>query len=110
MLFRSSANAPQESTSTPKSTTENEAVVFAVQLAASKNNVALIPANFKGLSGVKKQDFGPLYKYFWGHTSSYSEVKKSLTTAQQSGYPSAFVVALKNGKLVSVQEALGANK
>ncbi len=105
-----SANAPQESTSTPKSTTENEAVVFAVQLAASKNNVALIPANFKGLSGVKKQDFGPLYKYFWGHTSSYSEVKKSLTTAQQSGYPSAFVVALKNGKLVSVQEALGANK
>ena len=105
-----SVNVPKESSSTPINDTENEAVLFAVQLAASKNNLDLIPANFKGLSGVKKQDLGPLYKYFWGHTSSYSEVKKSLVSAQKSGYPSAFVVAFKNGKLVSVQEALGANK
>jgi N-acetylmuramoyl-L-alanine amidase len=105
-----SVNAPKESSSTPINDTENEAVLFAVQLAASKNNLDLIPANFKGLSGVKKQDLGPLFKYFWGHTSSYSEVKKSLVSAQKSGYPSAFVVAFKNGKLVSVQEALGANK
>jgi N-acetylmuramoyl-L-alanine amidase len=105
-----SVNTPKESSSTPINDTENEAVLFAVQLAASKNNLDLIPANFKGLSGVKKQDLGPLFKYFWGHTSSYSEVKKSLVSAQKSGYPSAFVVAFKNGKLVSVQEALGANK
>jgi N-acetylmuramoyl-L-alanine amidase len=105
-----SVNTPKESSSTPINDTENEAVLFAVQLAASKNNLNLIPANYKGLSGVKKQDLGPLFKYFWGHTSSYSEVKKSLVSAQKSGYPSAFVVAFKNGKLVSVQEALGANK
>jgi len=105
-----SVNTPKESSSTPINDTENEAILFAVQLAASKNNLDLIPANFKGLNGVKKQDLGPLFKYFWGHTSSYSEVKKSLVSAQKSGYPSAFVVAFKNGKLVSVQEALGANK
>jgi len=109
--------APPKSTNTPKPSTPytssaavDSGVLFAVQIAASKNNLATTPVNFKGLSGVQKQDLGTLFKYYWGHTPSHSEVKKSLLTAQKSGYPSAFVVALKDGKPISVEEALKANK
>jgi len=105
-----SANTPKSSTPYTSSAVVDSGVLFAVQIAASKNNLATTPVNFKGLSGVQKQDSGTLFKYYWGHTPSHSEIKKSLLTAQKSGYPSAFVVALKDGKPISVEEALKANK
>jgi N-acetylmuramoyl-L-alanine amidase len=42
----------------------------------------------------------------YGETSSYEEAKKLLAEAKAKGFTSAFVIAFKNGKKVSVQEAL----
>ena len=42
----------------------------------------------------------------YGETSNYEEAKRLLSEAKTKGYSSAFLIAFKNGKKVSVQEAL----
>jgi len=82
-------------------------VVFKVQIAAASRNVELIPSNFKGLTNVKSTtDNGQLYKYTYGETSDYETAKRNLEEARAKGYPSAYLIAFKDGKKISVQEAL----
>ena len=42
----------------------------------------------------------------YGETSKYEEAKKLLQEAKSKGYPSAFLIAFKNGKRIDVKEAL----
>lgn len=84
---------------------ENE-IVFKVQIAASNKKMDLDATNFKGLKNISVDSNGLIYKYTYGQTSDYSEAKKNLTEAKSKGYESAFIVAIKNGKNISVKEAL----
>jgi N-acetylmuramoyl-L-alanine amidase len=82
-------------------------VVFKVQIAAASRNIELTPSNFKGLTNVKSTtDNGQLYKYTYGETSDYETAKRNLEEARAKGYPSAYLIAFKDGKKISVQEAL----
>lgn len=89
-----------------KESVAKTAVEFKVQLASSKNNIATKSYNFKGLKNVEKVKVGRLYKYYYGKSTDYNQVKKSLKKAKSTGYSSAFIVAFKDGDKISVKEAI----
>lgn len=80
--------------------------VFKIQISASGKKLDLVPQNFKGLSPISLVVDNALYKYFYAETSSYEEAKTKLAEAKEKGYESSFIVAFKNGKKISIQEAL----
>ena len=81
-------------------------VVFKVQIAASSKKMELDPSNFKGLKNVDMESNGVVFKYTYGQTTDYSEAKKNLSEVKSKGYDSAFLIAFKNGKSISVKEAI----
>ena len=87
--------------------TTAKGVVFKVQISASGKSLETVPENFKGLTNITKDAGSAVIKYYYGSTGSYDEAKALLVTAKEKGYTSAFVVAFKEGKKITVQEALG---
>ncbi len=101
------ANTPTEK---PKEKPKKESaltVEFKVQLAAVTKKVEPIGTNFKGLEPIELDaENGSVYKYTYGNTSDYATAKRNLEEAKSKGYSSAYIIAFKNGKKVSIQEAL----
>ena len=90
-----------------ESKTENSDVIFKVQFAAGNKNIKLNPSNFKGLKNVSMTTSnGVLYKYAYGSTSDYNTAKEDLKVVKSKGYTSAYIIAIKDGKNISIQEAL----
>lgn len=87
------------------SVSNGEAVVFKIQFSASTKKMELESKNFKGLKNISFEKEGNVYKYLCGETSVYDEAKINLAEAKSKGYNSAFLVATKNGKKISIQEA-----
>lgn len=85
--------------------TENESVVFKIQISAGNKKLELKPKNFKGLDNISMEVDGNLYKYMYGETGDYDEAKKNLKTAKSKGYGSAYIVAIRNGEKISLKEA-----
>ncbi|MFY7757880.1 MAG: N-acetylmuramoyl-L-alanine amidase family protein, partial [Flavobacterium stagni] len=82
-------------------------VVFKIQISASAKKLETTPSNFKGLKSISMaQTPAGLYKYMYGETANYEEAKRLLAEAKSKGYNQAFIIAFKDGKSVSVQEAL----
>ncbi|MEY3501630.1 MAG: hypothetical protein RL308_3303, partial [Bacteroidota bacterium] len=89
-----------------KEVIKKSAVIFKVQIAASSKKMDLEPSNFNGLNNIDFESNGTVYKYTYGQTSDYSEAKKNLAEAKAKGYNSAFLIAFKNGKSISVKDAI----
>ncbi len=85
---------------------ETKGIIFKVQLSASAKKVALEPKNFKGLKNISISQTNSLYKYMYGETSDYEEAKKLLQEAKSKGYKSAYLIAFKDGKSITVQDAI----
>lgn len=113
---------PKDSSKTSKSVTKTEKVVvekevepvaetgqviYKIQIAASSKKMDVLPENFKGLKNISvSNDGGTLYKYMYGSTTDYSIAKQNLSEAKSKGYESAYIIAFKNGKKITIQEAL----
>jgi len=82
------------------------AITFKVQIAASSRKLATKPYNFNGLDTISLTKSGNLYKYYYGNTSNYSQIKNKLAKAKSKGYKSCYIVAFKNGEQITLTEAL----
>ena len=93
-----------------KKPSENQAmvdgVIFKVQLSASVKKVELDSKNFKGLKNISISQTKNLYKYMYGETSNYEEGKKLLQEAKSKGYKNAYLIAFKDGKSITIQDAI----
>lgn len=90
-----------------ESKTQNSDVIFKVQFATGNKNIKLNPSNFKGLKNVSMTTSnGVLYKYAYGSTSDYNTAKEDLKVVKSKGYTSAYIIAIKDGKNITIQEAL----
>ncbi len=84
-------------------------IIFSVQLAAGSKKLATKSYNFKGINDVFRKKEGNLYKYYVGETSSYLDIQKVHQKAIKRGFPNSYIVAFKNGKKITVNEALKTN-
>ncbi|SEA31389.1 N-acetylmuramoyl-L-alanine amidase [Flavobacterium gillisiae] len=85
---------------------DSSQVLFKVQISASGRKMDLQPRNFKGLKNISMDYENNVYKYMYGETADYDESKNLLEEAKARGYNSAFLIAFKNGKKISIQEAI----
>ncbi|MDE1207529.1 N-acetylmuramoyl-L-alanine amidase family protein [Tenacibaculum larymnensis] len=94
--------SPKKKTTEPKSVSTD--VVFRIQIAASRKKLST--SSFKGLENVESLFIDDYYKYYYGNSPSLSGIKKVLPKVRSKGYKDAWVVAFKNGKRISIKEAL----
>jgi N-acetylmuramoyl-L-alanine amidase len=86
---------------------QNATIVFKIQIAAGKQDIPLKSYNFKGLNNVSvRTNNGTFFKYSYGETLSIIEAKKDLELVKSKGYPSAYIIAFKNGENIPIKEAL----
>jgi len=84
-----------------------EDTIFKVQIAASGREIETKSYNFKGLPNISRKRAGALYKYYYGSTSNYTEIKKLLQQAKDKGYNSAFIVSFnKNDIQIPLKQVL----
>jgi len=98
------ANSSPENTETNSQVFED--ITFKIQLAAGSKRLETKAYNFKGLQNVERSREDGLYKYYYGATSDYSQITKLHNIAKQKGYPSSYIVAFKNGRKITVNDAL----
>lgn len=97
---------PSKNTESNTPAASAKGVIFKVQIAASGKTLELVPSNFNGLNNISKDASSAVIKYFYGETSEYDNAKELQKQAKDKGYDSAFIVAFKDGKKITVQEAL----
>lgn len=81
-------------------------VSYKVQLIATSKAIDVKPNNFKGLKDVVREKENAFFKYFYGNTTNYENAKLLEEEAEKKGYKSCFIVAFKDGKKISITEAL----
>ncbi len=79
--------------------------VYMVQLATSRQNLEVLPQNFKGVIGVQVYQEYKLFKYTHGAFSSLEEAKTDLIKIKQAGFSDAFIIAFYKDKKISIKEA-----
>jgi N-acetylmuramoyl-L-alanine amidase len=80
-------------------------ILFMVQVTTSVSKTEIKPENFKGLSDITEIFTQNRFKYAAGNFPDYSEAvnyRKKIDTI----YPDAFVIAVKDNKILPLQQAL----
>ncbi len=80
-------------------------IYYGIQIGAGKELNKLTPENFNGLKDVYYVEENGIYKYYYGKTASFMEIKEYLPEVKEK-YPSAFIVARdKDNKKLQIVEA-----
>ncbi len=96
--------------SVPQTAVKKESsVYFMVQVATSSTKTAVKPENFKNLQDISELESNDRYRYAAGRFEDYSDAVK-YRKKLEALYPDAFVIAVKENKIVPLQQALEQKK
>ena len=79
--------------------------IFKVQILSSSRKISLNDEALKGLKGCEWYQEGTLWKYTYGSSTNYNEIRK-LQKELTNRFPDAFIIAFKNGQRTNVNEAI----
>jgi N-acetylmuramoyl-L-alanine amidase len=83
----------------------HEEIYFKVQIASSSKSELADPASFSGFNDLEEFKVGTIYKYAVGYKSNYAEIVE-YSKWVRNRYPDAFIIAIKNGQIIPINEAL----
>jgi N-acetylmuramoyl-L-alanine amidase len=86
-------------------TASDNNVEFLIQISSSKNSISLNSDFFKGLPNVEEFKSESNYKYAVGRKSRYEEVVE-YSKIVKNYFPDAFIIAVRNGKIIPLKEVL----
>jgi N-acetylmuramoyl-L-alanine amidase len=101
-LSNGASSSKQKSNSTASKGSE---VIYSINVVSS-NEAIDIGKTFKNETNVREYVESGRYKYAIGEYGSLEEAIKGKATMKAKGYSLAFIVAFKNGKRISLKEAL----
>ena len=80
-------------------------IIYTIQIMALKKKIETTPANFEGLDNIFRVDDKNISRYFSGKYSTLeaAEINQKII---ETKFESAFVVAFKNNRLISVKKLL----
>jgi N-acetylmuramoyl-L-alanine amidase len=84
-------------------------LIFMVQIATAATRTELKPENFKGINDITEINAQDRFKYATGSFTDYSEAVKYRKKIEAI-YPDAFVIAVKDNKILPLQNALEQNR
>lgn len=88
-----------------KEADRKEAIYFKIQVLSSTNQISLHDKIFEGCDFTEEFASGKMYKYGIGKFENYEQAAAQ-TTMYQSRFKGAFVIAIKNGNIIPVIQAL----
>jgi len=83
--------------------------MFRVQVSTSATKTEINPENFNGIKDIDELFVLDRYKYVTGSFTDYSAAAKYRKTIEKI-YPDAFVIAVKDNKIVPLQDAIEKKK
>lgn len=88
---------------------EDDGIIFMVQIASASRRTEIKPGNFKGLTDIVEINALDRFKYATGNFREYPEAVKYRKKIEEI-YPDAFVIAVKDNKILPLQQALDMKK
>jgi len=86
-------------------TPETNEIFFMVQVTSSMSKTEIKPENFKGLKDINEIYAQERYRYAAGNFPDYSSAANYRNTIEVF-YPDAFVIAVKDNKILPLQQAI----
>jgi N-acetylmuramoyl-L-alanine amidase len=83
----------------------SSSVRFKVQIAASSKQIAIKSNTFKGLNDVTEYHVGNIYKYAVGGMQTFQEIIPYSRQIKER-FPDAFIIAVKDDKIIPLDQAL----
>jgi N-acetylmuramoyl-L-alanine amidase len=84
-------------------------VIFTIQVVTSAKRIEIKPGNFKNINDIVELFSGNRFRYLTGFFNDYDKAV-SYRKKIEKIYPDAFVIAVKDNKILPLREALDVNK
>jgi len=90
-------------------TNNTDSIYFYVQIMSSVKKINAKSEQFKGVKNICELNIDSCYKYTYGKSTVFSEILK-IQKEIKTQFPDAFIIAIKGGKKIQVNEAIKQTK